>query len=183
MAGLLVDELKEDTEEDRSSNKGDTQILNYPTNYETCFSFLYLLKNAAKVISALSLFHILSVCFITHFIYTRPSYIFRYYVTAIGTKDSKTGTDDDNDEENLQGSSNTKCGKNHHFSLIGKNHDVNAFIRHSMFCTVQEGAKKEKKLHRFPPNWEVLIRFLIIMMKAILILFGVGKYIHVHHHI
>ncbi|XP_014508252.1 ankyrin repeat-containing protein ITN1 [Vigna radiata var. radiata] len=115
---LLVDELKEDTEEDRSSNKGDTQILNYPTNYETCFSFLYLLKNAAKVIT-------------------------------IGTKDSKTGTDDDNDEENLQGSSNTKC--------------------------VQEGAKKEKKLHRFPPNWEVLIRFLIIMMKAILILFGVGS--------
>ncbi|KOM33562.1 hypothetical protein LR48_Vigan01g311800 [Vigna angularis] len=114
---LLVDELKEETEEDQSSKKGDTQIL-YPTNYKTCFSFLYLFKNAAKVIT-------------------------------IGRKDSKAGSDDDNDEENLQRSTNTKF--------------------------VQEGAQKEKKLHRFPQNWEVLIRFLIIMMKAILILFGVGS--------
>jgi len=44
-----------------------------------------------------------------------------------------------------------------------------------MFYTVEERAKKEKKLYRFPPNWEVLIRFLIIVMKALLIPFGVGK--------
>ncbi|QCD79933.1 ankyrin [Vigna unguiculata] len=116
---LLVDELKEETEDDQSSNKGGTQILNYPMNYQTCFGILYLLKNAVKVIT-------------------------------IGTKDGKAGTDDGDDEENLQRSSNTKL--------------------------VQEGAEKEKekKLHRFPPNWEVFIRFLIILMKAFLILFGVG---------
>ncbi|KAK7348191.1 hypothetical protein VNO80_22741 [Phaseolus coccineus] len=113
---LLVDELKEETEEDQSSKKGDTKIFNHPMNCETCLSFLYLLKNAVKVIT-------------------------------IGTKDSKAGTDY-GDEEKLQRSSNTKF--------------------------VEERAKKEKKLYRFPPNWEVLIRFLIIVMKALLILFGVG---------
>ncbi|KAH1243697.1 Ankyrin repeat-containing protein ITN1 [Glycine max] len=64
---------------------------------------------------------------------------------TIGTKDSNAGTDD---EENLPKSS-----------------PINF---------VQERAKKENKLYRFPPNWEVLIRFLTIMMKALLILFGVG---------
>lgn len=49
-----------------------------------------------------------------------------------------------------------------------------------MFYTVEERAKKEKKV-LFPPNWEVFIRFLIIVMKALLILFGVGKY--AHHHV
>nr|KYP58037.1 Serine/threonine-protein phosphatase 6 regulatory ankyrin repeat subunit C [Cajanus cajan] len=106
---LLVDELKEETE-NINSNKGDAQIFNYPMNYGTCHSFLYLLKNAVKVIS---------------------------------TKNSKAGTDD---EENLPQSSHPKCDR----------------------------TRKEKKLIRFPPNWEVFIRFLILMMKALLILFGVG---------
>jgi len=75
MAGLLVDELKEETEEDQSSKKGDTKILNHPMNCETCLSFLYLLKNAVKVISAFTLipFHIFFLLY--HFIYTSPSYI------------------------------------------------------------------------------------------------------------
>ncbi|CAJ1941118.1 unnamed protein product [Sphenostylis stenocarpa] len=63
---------------------------------------------------------------------------------TIATKDSKAGTDAD--EESLPRSCRTNF----------------------------ERAHKEKKLHRFPPNWEVFIRFLIIMMKALLILFGVG---------
>ncbi|XP_061367934.1 uncharacterized protein LOC133310954 [Gastrolobium bilobum] len=110
---LIVDELKEETE-DLSGSRGDTQIFNYPMNYGTCISFLYLLKNAVKVIT-------------------------------IGTKDSKTATDD---EGNLSQSCYLKCE--------------------------QERARKEKKSNRFPPNWEVFIRFLTFMMKALLILFGVG---------
>lgn len=50
MAGLLVNELKEETE-DLSSNGEDTHF-NYAMNYRTCFSFLNLLKNAVKVMSA-----------------------------------------------------------------------------------------------------------------------------------
>ncbi|KAJ1427260.1 PGG domain [Sesbania bispinosa] len=111
---LFIDEPKEETEDLSNRNKGETQIFNYPMNYGTCISFLYLLKNAVKV-------------------------------TTIGTKDSKAAT---NDEENLSPSSYLKCE--------------------------QERARKEKKLNRFPPNWEVAIRFLTIMMKALLILFGVG---------
>lgn len=44
-------------------------------------------------------------------------------------------------------------------------------------CVEQEQATKEKKKYLFPPNWESIIRFLILMMKALLILSGVGKYI------
>ncbi|XP_027368677.1 uncharacterized protein LOC113874663 [Abrus precatorius] len=66
-------------------------------------------------------------------------------VITIGTKDSKATTDD---EENLPQPSHPNC--------------------------VQEQARKEKKQYRFPPNWEVFIRFLTLMMKALLILFGVG---------
>ncbi|KAL2339092.1 hypothetical protein Fmac_013538 [Flemingia macrophylla] len=107
---LLVNGLKEESEELRS-NKGEKQIFNYPMTHGTCLSFLYLLKNAVKVIT-------------------------------IGTKNSKAGTD----EENLPRSSHPIC----------------------------ERARTEKKLIRFPPNWEVSIRFLILIMKALLILFGVG---------
>jgi len=115
MAGLLVDELKEETEEGQSSNKGDTKIFNYPMNFETCVSFLYLLNNAVKVISTLILFHIFCVLYLFHLQIT-ILYMKLFNLTATGTKDSKAGTDDD-DEENLQTSSNTKFGKNHHFSL------------------------------------------------------------------
>ncbi|AES64276.1 putative ankyrin repeat-containing domain, PGG domain-containing protein [Medicago truncatula] len=38
----------------------------------------------------------------------------------------------------------------------------------------QEQAKKEKKNHWFPPNWESMIRILILAMKVFLIIFGVG---------
>ncbi|XP_073226179.1 uncharacterized protein [Cicer arietinum] len=38
----------------------------------------------------------------------------------------------------------------------------------------QKQAKKEKKHYRFPPNWESMIRLLILAMKALLIVFGVG---------
>ncbi|KAK7363639.1 hypothetical protein VNO77_05789 [Canavalia gladiata] len=110
---LLVDELKEEAE-DLSSNRGETQNFKYPMNYGTCLSFLYLLKNAVKVIT-------------------------------IGTEDNKATTDD---EETLPRSSHPK--------------------------SVQDEAGRERNLIRFPPNWEVFIRFLTFMMKALLILFGVG---------
>ncbi|KAK7387849.1 hypothetical protein VNO78_22645 [Psophocarpus tetragonolobus] len=112
---LLVDELKEVTE-DHSSNREDTHF-NYPMNYGTCLSFLYLLKNVVKVIT-------------------------------IGRKDGKSGIDD---EENIPSSHNN----------FGK----------KIISSLQE---RERKLYRFPQNWEVFIRFLTFMMKALLILFGVG---------
>lgn len=48
----------------------------------------------------------------------------------------------------------------------------------SIFNYQEQGqAKKEKKNYRFPPNWESMIRLLILTLKSFLILFGVGKYI------
>ncbi|KAJ1395169.1 PGG domain [Sesbania bispinosa] len=76
---------------------------------------------------------------------TQMEFLDRVIYNSIGTKDSKAATDD---EENLSPSSYLKCE--------------------------QKRARKEKKLNRLPPNWEVVIRFLTIMMKALLILFGVG---------
>ncbi|KAK7303174.1 hypothetical protein RJT34_14076 [Clitoria ternatea] len=38
----------------------------------------------------------------------------------------------------------------------------------------QKQAKKEKRRHRFPPNWEAIIRFLTLTMKALLIILGAG---------
>ncbi|XP_058723861.1 uncharacterized protein LOC131595521 [Vicia villosa] len=49
--------------------------------------------------------------------------------------------------------------------------EENSFWRKSE----QGQAKKEKKNYRFPPNWESMIRLLILTMKSFLILFGVGS--------
>ncbi|KAK7359649.1 hypothetical protein VNO77_01611 [Canavalia gladiata] len=38
----------------------------------------------------------------------------------------------------------------------------------------QEQAKKKKKWYGVPPNWETMIKFLNLMMKALLIIFGFG---------
>ncbi|KAL5097226.1 hypothetical protein RYX36_001553 [Vicia faba] len=44
------------------------------------------------------------------------------------------------------------------------------------FISQEQGqAKKKKKNYMFPPNWESMIRLLILTMKSILILFGVGS--------
>lgn len=41
----------------------------------------------------------------------------------------------------------------------------------------EQAKKKQKKSGRFPPNWETMIRFLVILMKFSLIILGVGKYL------
>ena len=59
-----MNELKEETE-DLSSNGEDTHF-NYAMNYRTCFSFLNLLKNAVKAISARIVFHVFSLVYLFH---------------------------------------------------------------------------------------------------------------------
>jgi len=41
----------------------------------------------------------------------------------------------------------------------------------------EQAKKREMKLYSFPPNWGAAIKFLTLMMKFLLIIFGVGKYI------
>ncbi|XP_061374344.1 uncharacterized protein LOC133316591 [Gastrolobium bilobum] len=69
-----------------------------------------------------------------------------FKVTTIG----KHGNATTNDEEN--------------------NISQRSYLRHE-----QEQVKKEKKRYQFPPNWEVIIRLLILTMKALLVIFGVGS--------
>ncbi|KAI4338346.1 hypothetical protein L6164_016685 [Bauhinia variegata] len=39
---------------------------------------------------------------------------------------------------------------------------------------IYEQTTRQNKIHRLPPNWEIMFRFLVLLMKAILIVFGVG---------
>ncbi|PNY03709.1 ankyrin repeat-containing protein [Trifolium pratense] len=62
-------------------------------------------------------------------------------------------------------------------TTTGKDSDTSTSDEENSFSrkSEQEQAKKEKKNYMFPPNWESMIRFLILGMKAFLIIFGLGS--------
>ncbi|XP_027339512.1 uncharacterized protein LOC113853214 [Abrus precatorius] len=52
--------------------------------------------------------------------------------------------------------------------------EENNVLRKPGNFSIQEQAKKEKERYWFPPNWEAVIQFLTLAIKALLIIFGVG---------
>ncbi|XP_028759785.1 uncharacterized protein LOC114718588 [Neltuma alba] len=68
-------------------------------------------------------------------------------VLTTGTSGGKAATDQENQNPSL-----------------GRNYPRNA----------EQAARKQERSYRFPHNWETAIRFLVILMKVFLIIFGVG---------